>query len=82
MLAVWAFGASLAVQGAWTGKYWLWTKLVLVAALADLHGMQAGTLRRLRHGVRSGSAFASEGVPGAIVASVTLIALLAVAKPF
>lgn len=82
MLAVWAFGTSIAVQGEWLGDGWLWAKLVLVVALTGLHGVQAGTLRRLRSGVRPGPAFASEAVLGAIAVSVAIIALLAATKPF
>lgn len=81
LLAVWALGIAVALGGGWFGAGWLSAKLLLVAALTGLHGMQAGALRRFA--VRTGSRPRSSGwVPAAVVLSYVAIALLAVAKPF
>jgi uncharacterized membrane protein len=81
LLAVWALGIAAALGGGWFGAGWLSAKLLLVAALTGLHGVQAGALRRLALGVgrpRHGFAWA----PVAVVLSFAAVALLAVGKPF
>jgi uncharacterized membrane protein len=81
LLAVWAFGIAAALGGGWFGAGWLSAKLLLVAALTGLHGVQAGALRRLALGAgrpRHGLGWA----PVAVVLSFAAIALLAVGKPF
>lgn len=82
MLAAWLTGALVAASGAGFSNHCLWAKLVLVIALSGLHGIQSGRLRRLRRGDRiepSGNPFL---VSIAIASSVSVIAVLAVAKPF
>ncbi|CAA9276179.1 MAG: hypothetical protein AVDCRST_MAG27-3424 [uncultured Craurococcus sp.] len=81
LLAVWALGIAAALDGGWFGAGWLSAKLLLVAALTGLHGVQVGALRRLALGAgrpRHGFAWA----PVAAVLSFTAVALLAVGKPF
>ncbi|AOW14157.1 hypothetical protein LPB72_06485 [Hydrogenophaga crassostreae] len=46
MLAVWAFGISLAMLGSWFGAVWLTLKFAIVLVLSGLHGILSGTLRR------------------------------------
>lgn len=47
MLLAWACGLALASQGHWWMTPWLSAKLALVLALSALHGIQAGSLRRM-----------------------------------
>ncbi|TWB24540.1 putative membrane protein [Nitrospirillum amazonense] len=82
MLVVWLTGALVAASGAWFSNHWLWAKLVLVVALSGLHGVQSGRLRRLRKGERLRPGANSFLVWIAIAGSVTVIAILAVTKPF
>jgi uncharacterized membrane protein len=79
---VWIAGLAMAIMGQWYTSPWLIIKMVPVLLLSALHGMEAGSLRRLA---------ASEGAeppplvrqaPPVIFACVVLIALLAVVKPF
>jgi len=81
MLATWLTGAAVAASGGWFVYHWLQLKLIIVVALSGLHGVQSGRLRRLRGGLHleQGSPFA---VPVVIAFFVTVIAILAVTKPF
>jgi len=80
MLLVWAFGLALALWAHWFHSGWLPTKLIFVAALSALHGIQSGTLRRLAGGAGRSHA---QGVPVlAILICTPSIALLAIVKPF
>lgn len=47
MLLAWACGLALAGQGQWWMTPWLTMKLALVIAVSALHGIQAGSLRRM-----------------------------------
>lgn len=47
MLLAWACGMALALRGYWFGSGWLTLKLAPVLLLSALHGIQAGTLRRM-----------------------------------
>lgn len=82
MLIVWASGAWVAAAGAWFSDHWLWAKLAFVIALSGLHGVQSGRLRRLRGGKPSSPEAGPLLIPAIVAASVTIIAILAVAKPF
>jgi uncharacterized membrane protein len=82
MLVVWLTGATIAAEGGWFGSPWLWAKLVLVLALTGLHGLQSGKLRRLRRGEVAQARVQSTHIAAFIAASVTVIALLVVLKPF
>ena len=79
MLAVWALGLGLALWGGWLHSGWLPTKLVFVAILSGLHGIQSGALRRL-----AGTTMAPARSYGSaiVILCVLAIALLAVTKPF
>ncbi|KVN25003.1 hypothetical protein WJ63_17520 [Burkholderia pyrrocinia] len=44
---VWITGIAIALHGHWFGDAWLTAKLVVVTALSALHGILAGTLRRM-----------------------------------
>ncbi|MFZ5694479.1 MAG: CopD family protein [Pseudomonadota bacterium] len=82
ILAVWLTGAAIAAEGAWFASPWLWAKLTLVVALTGLHGIQSGRLRRLRRGDPPPAAMRASHTAAFIAASVTIIALLVVLKPF
>lgn len=77
MLLVWGFGFTLALSGNWFGEVWLWAKLVFVIALSGIHGIQSGRLRRLAGGA---DVDPLRAVP-IILASILVIAILAVVKP-
>ncbi|MGC2779298.1 MAG: CopD family protein [Bradyrhizobium sp.] len=81
MLIVWGAGLALAMQGAWFGSLWLTVKLVIVVGLSALHGVLAGTLRRLARSDAAVPRWFSH-VPPLIAAGATAIAVLVVVKPF
>ncbi|GGB44381.1 membrane protein [Tistrella bauzanensis] len=60
----WLFGLSLAVMGGWFPDAWLMVKLVAVLGLSALHGMQAGSLRRLSRGRMAGDQMAGDQMGG------------------
>jgi uncharacterized membrane protein len=82
MLAVWLTGAFVGATGAWFSGHWLWAKLFFVVALSGIHGVQSGRLRRLRRSDEVKPSAFPFAVLVATAASVAVIALLAVAKPF
>ena len=47
MVSAWVLGLAMAMLGHWFAAMWLSAKLAVVLALSALHGVQAGTLRRL-----------------------------------
>ena len=47
LLMVWLTGLCIALEGHWINQRWLHLKLVLVVILSMLHGILAGTARRL-----------------------------------
>ena len=53
LLAIWALGLSLAMEGGQFRSFWLPAKLVFVLFLSGVHGVQSGTLRRLAGGTPS-----------------------------
>ena len=72
-----ASGLALASTARWVAAPWLIAKLALVFVLLGIHGFQSGQLRRLAAGqIASGRA-----MQGALIAIVTVIAVLAVVKP-
>jgi putative membrane protein len=81
MLLALALGLWLAQDAGWFRAGWLQAKLVLVLALAALHGVLAGQLRRLV----ADPAYAAPGWVGrlhlAVLALVLGIAVLAISKP-
>jgi len=82
MLLVWTLGMTMAVKAHWFGASWLSIKLVMVVALSGLHGVQAGSIRRMigdNVGRVSGHfRFASWFA----LASSAMIVCLAMLKPF
>ncbi|MGJ5066095.1 CopD family protein [Bradyrhizobium oligotrophicum] len=81
MLVVWGAGLALAMQGQWFGSLWLTIKLGIVVALSALHGVLAGTLRRLSRSETPAARWPSH-MPPLIVGSTAAIAVLVVVKPF
>lgn len=80
MILAWALGLALAELGGWFPQPWLILKLILVTALAGLHGVLVGNLRRAANGVTPPT-YLRLAAP-AIVISLTIVAALAVVKPF
>ncbi|KGB93432.1 MULTISPECIES: CopD family protein [Burkholderia] len=80
---VWIAGIALALNGHWFGAAWLSAKLALVAALSVLHGILAGTLRRMERDdlVVMPAPWLGQAAGAAIVA-IALVVGLAVIKPF
>ncbi|KVL22703.1 CopD family protein [Burkholderia sp. MSMB1826] len=80
---VWIAGIALALSGHWFGAAWLSAKLALVAALSVLHGILAGTLRRMERDdlVVMPTPWLGQAAGAAIVAT-ALVVGLAVIKPF
>lgn len=82
MLLAWGLGITIAMQGGWFGALWLTLKLGFAVFLSAMHGIAAGTLKRLVRGGLSASSFALRHLPLATVASMVVVAVLAVVKPF
>ncbi len=82
MIALWGLGLYMAQTSGQFGAAWLWAKLVLVVALSALHGLLAGTLRRaVADPLRPVHGWIG-WTPPFLAASVAVVAILAVAKPF
>ena len=80
---VWMAGIVLALNGHWFGAAWLSVKLVVVAALSALHGILAGTLRRMeRDDLVVVPALWLGQAAGAVVAATAIAVGLVVIKPF
>lgn len=84
----WLFGLSLAVMGGWFPDAWLMVKLVAVLGLSALHGMQAGSLRRLSRD-QAGAPLSAAPLPppvrhaAAVMAVlVAVIVVLVIIRPF
>lgn len=83
MASVWVLGLALAMLGHWFVAAWLSAKLVLVLAISALHGIQAGTLRRLMaNGTRRKPGAMLRFAPLGIMLSVGAIVVLVILKPF
>lgn len=82
MLLAWGLGIAIAMQGGWFGALWLTLKLGFAVFLSAMHGIAAGTLKRLVRGGLPASSFALRYLPLATVASMVVVAVLAVVKPF
>lgn len=82
MLLVWTLGLALASQGGWFAEPWLMLKLSFVLMLSGLHGVLSGTLRRLARAGGSPVPPVLRHGPAVIVASVLLIVIVVVIKPF
>jgi putative membrane protein len=82
MLLVWILGLALAITGGWFPSRWLFAKLALVLLLSGVHGVLAGSLRRLALRPDATVPGLARYAPAAIVTAVTLIVVLVVIKPF
>ena len=82
MLFSWILGLALAMLGGWFPARWLMLKVVVIVLLSALHGVMAGSLRRIaaQHQAEA-PAILRHGAPY-IVAALTLVAILVVTKPF
>ncbi|CAB3968269.1 MULTISPECIES: CopD family protein [Burkholderia] len=80
---VWIAGIALALYGHWFGATWLSVKLVVVVALSALHGILAGTLRRMERDdlVVVPAPWLGQAA-GAVVAATAIVVGLVVIKPF
>jgi len=81
MLATFALGLAMAQQAGWLVAAWLQIKLVLVLALAALHGAVAGQLRRLTADPAYEPRVWLERAPLGVALLAVVITMLAVAKP-
>lgn len=82
MLLAWVLGMTLAIDGGWLSSPWLLTKLAIVIALSGLHGLQAGTLRRLQATPDHTPRALLRWMAPFILMCVTAIAILVAVKPF
>ena len=83
MLLVWTLGLTIASRGGWFGHRWLWTKIAIVVFLSALHGIQAGTVRRMIANPQVVSPPAPLRYAGiSTLAAALIIAVLVVTKPF
>jgi putative membrane protein len=81
MLVAWGLGLVMAIQAGWFGSAWLTIKLAIVGALAALHGLLSGMLRRLSASADQPPAALRYAAPATIL-GVVMIAMLVVIKPF
>ena len=82
MVLAWMLGIALTAIGGWFPARWLIAKLVLVLLLSGLHGVLSGTLRRIgSSGTVDVPALLRYAAP-LILATLLLIAVLVVGKPF
>ncbi|WP_338640576.1 CopD family protein [Burkholderia pyrrocinia] len=80
---VWITGIAIALSGHWFGAAWLSVKLAVVTALSALHGMLAGTLRRMeRDDLVVVPAQWLGQAAGAVVVATGIVVGLVVIKPF
>ncbi|HDR9879564.1 CopD family protein [Burkholderia cenocepacia] len=80
---VWIAGIALALSGHWFGTAWLLVKLAVVVALSVLHGILAGTLRRMaRDDVVVVPAPWLGQTAGVALVAMALVVGLAMIKPF
>ncbi len=83
MLLAWVAGIAVASRNHWFGAGWLSVKLVLVFLLSALHGVQAGTLRRLLRGSTDAQVpRLLRLAPQLALVCTTAIVALVVLKPF
>ncbi|WP_412025602.1 CopD family protein [Burkholderia cepacia] len=80
---VWITGVAIALNGHWFGAAWLSVKLVVVAALSALHGILAGTLRRMERDdlVVAPASWLGQAA-GAVAVAMGIVVGLVVIKPF
>ncbi|NIF39435.1 hypothetical protein F3J14_00640 [Burkholderia sp. Tr-862] len=80
---VWITGIAIALNGHWFGAAWLSVKLIVVTALSALHGILAGTLRRMERDdlVVVPAPWLGQAA-GAVVVAAGIVVGLVVIKPF
>lgn len=82
MLLAWGLGIALAIQGGWFTETWLLIKLPIIFALSGVHGALSGRLRK-REGNTAQTLPTTLKYAGEMtVATIIVVAILAVAKPF
>jgi uncharacterized membrane protein len=82
LLGAWLFGLILAIRYVGFSGGWLHLKLLIVVMLSALSGMQTAWLRRMENNPHlDAPAFVRQSVP-IVLASVVVISVLAVVKPF
>jgi uncharacterized membrane protein len=82
MVGALASGVYLATSAGWFGSAWLSVKLALVLALAAVHGMQAGRLRRLAEAAEDAGEVGRGRLLPVVLTAPVVIVLLVVFKPF
>ncbi|RQR31972.1 CopD family protein [Burkholderia sp. Bp9142] len=83
LVLVWITGIAIALSGHWFGAAWLSVKLAVVVALSALHGILAGTLRRMeRDALVVVPASWLGQAAGAVVVATAIVVGLVVIKPF
>jgi len=80
LVLVWILGVTLTIEGNWFPSGWLPLKLVFVLGLSALHGMLAGSLKRLQRG-QPAPAFL-RFAPYLVIVCVVAIVALVETKPF
>lgn len=82
MILTWILGAILVYEGGWLGSAWLTSKLVLVAALSAIHGVEMRTVRKLATEPHARVSVVVRILPIVIVFLVLMVLWLVMAKPF
>ena len=82
LLGVWVFGIALSIVGNWWHDGWLMMKVLVVLFLSAVHGMQTGALKRLAKEPAASVRRLAERSFAIGLASLLVIVLLAVIKPF
>ena len=82
MGAAWILGLTMAVTAEWFPDAWLLAKLALAGGLSALHGMQAGTLRRLVNDPAQEPPRLVRSSGFVVLGAVPVILFLVVVKPF
>ena len=82
MGAAWILGLAMAAMADWFPAPWLLAKLALAGGLSALHGMQAGSLRRLAGNADRVPPAAARTSGPIVLAVLPVIVFLVVVKPF
>jgi protoporphyrinogen IX oxidase len=79
----WLLGLALIALGGWFHSGWLMAKLLIVFVLSGVHGMLSGAIRRAADNAGEHVPKPRERyIPYAVVAGVSLVAVLVILKPF
>ena len=82
MIATWAFGIALVIQGGWFAAGWFHTKLALVIALSGLHGFLSSCVGKFATDSNTRSPKFYRIVNEIPTVLLIIIVVLAVVKPF